>query len=324
MRTRMKTVKTLLCGMLMLVGASISHASEAGESTTKHAEGPGVLTTTVWSDLIMRGNSSIREEEVGPGVTNISHTPTTQMRNLTAPTSLPTTTPTLTLPNSDHLGPSIPWTPSLPKSPSPAPITSSSAAAPTSAHTQSAPSSTTATRRLLPLELSTKSQASTSHVPHTTDSPLSTNPAGVVNLKSTKGPPMATTPCPTVISKETSNLPTQVKSCSSYNMVKLCLITIACLAGLATTFIVSTIVLCIKLSKRKYKLKKFSDDTEMMCISSILPEVNNGTKRKRSHVSNGVLVIHTAGDSEEDDMDDNLTLSSFLPDNDKHVQTHIV
>lgn len=97
-----------------------------------------------------------------------------------------------------------------------------------------------------------------------------------------------------------------------------CLIVITSLAVLATIFMVSTIVLCAKLSERKYKVKKPEQDTEMMCISSLLPEKNYSYTRQRNHVPNGVLVIHSGLDS-EDDAGDNLTLSSFLPENDRFV-----
>lgn len=72
------------------------------------------------------------------------------------------------------------------------------------------------------------------------------------------------------------------------------------------------------LSARKYKIKKPSQDTEMMCISSLLPEMNYSYTRQRNPVPNGVLVIHNGRDSDED-MADNLTLSSFLPENDRFI-----
>lgn len=100
--------------------------------------------------------------------------------------------------------------------------------------------------------------------------------------------------------------------------MKQCLIIIASLAVLATIFIISTIVLCTKLSARKYRAKKQQQGTEMMCISSLLPERNHNYSRHRNPVANGVLVIPTGGDS-DDEGGDNLTLSSFLPDNDRFV-----
>ncbi|XP_061655809.1 P-selectin glycoprotein ligand 1 [Phyllopteryx taeniolatus] len=128
---------------------------------------------------------------------------------------------------------------------------------------------------------------------------------------------LAATPPPCTTSKAPPIAEDQ--SCSPRGVVKPCLITIACLATLATVFMVSTIVLCAKLSTRKYKLRKAQDEKEMMFMSHVLlPERNYAGIRQRSPVSNGVLVIHGAGDSEED-ISDNLTLSSFLPESDRFV-----
>lgn len=95
---------------------------------------------------------------------------------------------------------------------------------------------------------------------------------------------------------------------------------IAALAAVATAFMVATVVLCARLSSRSYKykvkVKKPSQETEMMCISSLLPELNYSYSRQRNPVANGVLVIPSGRDSDED-MGDNLTLSSFLPENER-------
>uniref|UniRef100_A0A3Q2PFZ6 P-selectin glycoprotein ligand 1 n=1 Tax=Fundulus heteroclitus TaxID=8078 RepID=A0A3Q2PFZ6_FUNHE len=66
-----------------------------------------------------------------------------------------------------------------------------------------------------------------------------------------------------------------------------CLVVIAVLALVATVFAVSTIVLCIKLSARKYKGRKPPPATEMMCISSLLPDKSPPYTRQRNPVSNG-------------------------------------
>ncbi|KAG7499385.1 hypothetical protein JOB18_035967 [Solea senegalensis] len=124
-----------------------------------------------------------------------------------------------------------------------------------------------------------------------------------------------TTPCGDPQNPPSSDV---VGPCSTRGLVKHCLITIACLAALATIFMVSTIVLCTKLSARKYKLKKPQQATEMMCISALLPERNYNYTRQRSRVTNGVLVIPSGEDSDEEG-GDNLTLSSFLPENDRYV-----
>ncbi|KAG9354948.1 hypothetical protein JZ751_001661 [Albula glossodonta] len=73
-------------------------------------------------------------------------------------------------------------------------------------------------------------------------------------------------------------------------LVGQCLIAIAALAGLATIFIVCTIVLCTKLSSSKYKYKMAQryGGTEMVCISSLLPD-GNGTHR--SLVSSTPLIL---------------------------------
>uniref|UniRef100_A0A3Q3FNE6 Cell wall protein DAN4-like n=1 Tax=Labrus bergylta TaxID=56723 RepID=A0A3Q3FNE6_9LABR len=111
---------------------------------------------------------------------------------------------------------------------------------------------------------------------------------------------------------------TDSQPCSSRGVVKHCLIAIASLAGLATFFMVTTITLCTKLSTSRYRVRRPPQATEMMCISSLLPERNYTYTRQRNPVSNGVLVMHAGGDSDEEG-GDNLTLSSFLPENDHLV-----
>lgn len=138
--------------------------------------------------------------------------------------------------------------------------------------------------------------------------------------------PLRTTKLPVLTSKSVSPVtkvtqipPTaQVQSCSVRHIVKQCLIAVAALAALATIFMVSTIILCTKLSVRKYRVKRPQQATEMMCISALLPERNHNYTRQRNPVSNGVLVIPSGADS-DDDGGDNLTLSSFLPENDRFV-----
>ncbi|XP_057674885.1 P-selectin glycoprotein ligand 1 [Corythoichthys intestinalis] len=147
------------------------------------------------------------------------------------------------------------------------------------------------------------------------------NPSSISATSNTGKSPMTTqtlaaTAAPCMPSKTPTTFKTQ--PCSLRSVVKPCLVAIACLAGLATAFMVSTIVLCIKLSTRKYKLRKAKDQTEMTFMSSLMPERNYAGMRQRSPVSNGVLVIHSAGDSDED-ISDNLTLSSFLQESDRFV-----
>ncbi|KAK2888313.1 hypothetical protein Q8A73_019761 [Channa argus] len=177
----------------------------------------------------------------------------------------------------------------------------------------------------------TTSSPSTTKSPTTsvsTDSTLSTtafstSAAGILIPHDPKRLPVSTTNSVTptqAVPCEVSNRPatTEVKPCSTRGIVRYCLIVIASLAALATIFIISTIILCTKLSARKYKVKKRQQGTEMMCISSLLPERNYTYTRQRNPVSNGVLVIPTGGDSDEDG-GDNLTLSSFLPENERNV-----
>ncbi|RVE65796.1 hypothetical protein OJAV_G00119950 [Oryzias javanicus] len=108
-----------------------------------------------------------------------------------------------------------------------------------------------------------------------------------------------------------------VKTCSTRGLVNKCLIAVGALAVLATIFMVSTIVLCAKLSARKQKPRRRKESTEMICISSLLPERHHNYTRQRNPVTNGVLVFPAGGDSDEDG-GDNLTLSSFLPESKVH------
>ncbi|XP_068190233.1 P-selectin glycoprotein ligand 1-like [Antennarius striatus] len=111
---------------------------------------------------------------------------------------------------------------------------------------------------------------------------------------------------------------TNDQPCFNRTMMKRCLIVIASLAGLATVFMVSTIILCAKLSTRKYKVRRPQQATEMVSISALMPEMSYSYLRPRNPVTNGVLVMRGDGDSDEDG-DDNMTLSSFLPENDRLV-----
>ncbi|XP_033952241.1 uncharacterized protein [Pseudochaenichthys georgianus] len=134
-------------------------------------------------------------------------------------------------------------------------------------------------------------------------------------IPTTKQTPVTTT-APCEVSKSPSS--TEAQPCSTRGLVKHCLIAISSLAALATFFMVTTIILCTRLSSRKYNVKKPEPATEMICISSLLPERDYTYSRQRNAVTNGVLVMHGAEDSDEDE-GDNLTLSSFLPDNDRYV-----
>ncbi|XP_057602034.1 P-selectin glycoprotein ligand 1 [Hippopotamus amphibius kiboko] len=96
--------------------------------------------------------------------------------------------------------------------------------------------------------------------------------------------------------------------------VKQCLLAILILALVATIFLVCTVVLAIRLSRKNhlYPVRDYSP-TEMVCISSLLPEggevstatANGGLPKAKSQ---GLKAGHGA-DHEGDD----LTLHSFLP-----------
>ncbi|XP_077398753.1 uncharacterized protein LOC144034081 [Vanacampus margaritifer] len=136
---------------------------------------------------------------------------------------------------------------------------------------------------------------------------------------SSASPATARTPAPCAPAKTPPPIPKE-QSCSPRGVVKPCLVTIACLAAFATAFMVSTIVLCAKLSTRKYKLRTAQDQTEMTFMSALLPDRSYAGARPRGPASNGVLVIHSGGDSNGDsdgDISDNLTLSSFFPESDR-------
>uniref|UniRef100_A0A8C6VVT5 Mucin 12, cell surface associated n=1 Tax=Nothobranchius furzeri TaxID=105023 RepID=A0A8C6VVT5_NOTFU len=147
----------------------------------------------------------------------------------------------------------------------------------------------------------------------------STSPVGALIPRKPKRLPISTTkptPAATAIPCEACRISpnTEIQTCSTRGVAKQCLIVIAVLAGLATIFMLSTIVLCVKLSARKPKAKK-QQGTEMMCISSLLPEKTPTYTRHRNPISNGVLVLPGYGDSDEE-AGDNVTLSSFLPESD--------
>ncbi|XP_029940304.1 P-selectin glycoprotein ligand 1 [Salarias fasciatus] len=152
---------------------------------------------------------------------------------------------------------------------------------------------------------------------------FSTSPAALVPLgpkkrpdPQTEPPPATTAAAPRDVTKTTPG--TEVQACSTRAVMKHCLIVIASLAALATIFIMSTIVLCVKLSAKKYRVKRSQEGTEMMCISALLPDRSYNYTRQRNPVPNGVLVIPRAGDSDEEG-GDTVTLSSFLPENDRYV-----
>ncbi|XP_034047974.1 P-selectin glycoprotein ligand 1 [Thalassophryne amazonica] len=173
--------------------------------------------------------------------------------------------------------------------------------------TGSAASATSATP-MLPISTNSETTASTSLTPGVL---IPVNPRKPTTTKLAP----ATKTVPHDLSKSPSEA-AENRSCSTHSTAKQCLIAIASLAVLATIFMVSTIVLCTKLSSRKYRSKKQEQGTEMMCISSLLTERHYSYSKQCNPVRNGILVIPSGGDSDEDG-GDNLTLSSFLPENDR-------
>ncbi|CAD7674307.1 unnamed protein product [Nyctereutes procyonoides] len=96
--------------------------------------------------------------------------------------------------------------------------------------------------------------------------------------------------------------------------VKQCLLAILVLALVATTFLVCTVVLAVRLSRKThmYPVRSYSP-TEMVCISSLLPE---GGEAPTAAANGGLPNAKSQGLSAEPregrDGDD-LTLQSFLP-----------
>nr|Q62170.2 RecName: Full=P-selectin glycoprotein ligand 1; Short=PSGL-1; AltName: Full=Selectin P ligand; AltName: CD_antigen=CD162; Flags: Precursor [Mus musculus] len=94
--------------------------------------------------------------------------------------------------------------------------------------------------------------------------------------------------------------------------VKQCLLIILILASLATIFLVCTVVLAVRLSRKThmYPVRNYSP-TEMICISSLLPEGGDGAPVTANGGLPKVQDLKTepSGDRDGDD----LTLHSFLP-----------
>lgn len=99
-----------------------------------------------------------------------------------------------------------------------------------------------------------------------------------------------------------------------YMPVKHCLLAILILALVATTFLVCTVVLAVRLSRRNhmYHVRSYSP-TEMVCISSLLPE---GGEAPAATTNGSLPTAKRPGLQEgpgEDHNGDDLTLHSFLP-----------
>lgn len=98
-----------------------------------------------------------------------------------------------------------------------------------------------------------------------------------------------------------------------YIPVKQCLLAILILALVATIFLICTVVLAVRLSRKNhmYPVRSYSP-TEMVCISSLLPEGGEGP----TATANGSLPTKGQGlkvGPGKDREGDDLTLHSFLP-----------
>ncbi|XP_025745108.1 P-selectin glycoprotein ligand 1 isoform X1 [Callorhinus ursinus] len=96
--------------------------------------------------------------------------------------------------------------------------------------------------------------------------------------------------------------------------VKQCLLAILILALVATTFLVCTVVLAVRLSRKNhmYPVRNYSP-TEMVCISSLLPE---GGEVPTATANGGLTNAKSQGlkvEPREGRDGDDLTLQSFLP-----------
>ncbi|XP_006762093.1 PREDICTED: P-selectin glycoprotein ligand 1 isoform X1 [Myotis davidii] len=99
-----------------------------------------------------------------------------------------------------------------------------------------------------------------------------------------------------------------------YMPVKHCLLAILILALVATTFLVCTVVLAVRLSRKNhmYHVRSYSP-TEMVCISSLLPEGGEAPAAPANGslpTAKGPGLLEGPG---EDHNGDDLTLHSFLP-----------
>nr|XP_012612140.1 P-selectin glycoprotein ligand 1 isoform X1 [Microcebus murinus]XP_012612141.1 P-selectin glycoprotein ligand 1 isoform X1 [Microcebus murinus] len=96
--------------------------------------------------------------------------------------------------------------------------------------------------------------------------------------------------------------------------VKQCLLAILILALVATVFLVCTVVLAVRLSRKNhtYPVRNYSP-TEMVCISSLLPD---GAEGPPATANGGLPKARSQGltpEPGEDHEGDDLTLHSFLP-----------
>lgn len=237
-------------------------------------------------------------------------------------------TTTLDISQSSRVEPHAPTT-------QPTPLVTSSSSqvfpATTSVHpnapqTSSAPGNTTLLVNTTVAGVSgdSKKRMTTDHMPATTN----TTSTSAIGLHPRPHPKVTSAAVTTTTSKSTppstpkkSDCPLQtaVPGQKQQGLVSNCLIAIASLAGLATFFMVCSIILCTKLSgaKHRYRLRSCGGEgTEMVCISSLLPDGEGVVVRPKIPKSNGALIPITDVDGDSD-CGDNLTLNSFLPDGDR-------
>lgn len=198
---------------------------------------------------------------------------------------------------------------------------------PNATQTSSVPGHTAVSVNTTGVSGDSKKRITSDRVPTTTNA-FSTSAIG---LHPRPKPEVTSTAVTTTTTSKSSPSPTPKKSdCplqtaipghKQQGLVSNCLIAIASLAGLATFFMVCSIILCTKLSNVKhryrYQLRSCSGEgTEMVCISSLLPDGEGMVVRPKTPKSNGALIPITDADGDSD-YADNLTLNSFLQDGDR-------
>ncbi|XP_078277348.1 uncharacterized protein LOC144605714 [Rhinoraja longicauda] len=124
------------------------------------------------------------------------------------------------------------------------------------------------------------------------------------------GKPRATIPAAAKVTTR-SHMTAQVVT-KKISLVTQCLIVIAFLAGVCTIFVICTIVLCTKLSAQRHNYRvNQRNGTELICISSLLPEEERKMRKKLRPKRLRDFKETLTGKSSDSD-DDDLTLQSFV------------
>uniref|UniRef100_A0A8D1NRR3 Selectin P ligand n=1 Tax=Sus scrofa TaxID=9823 RepID=A0A8D1NRR3_PIG len=115
------------------------------------------------------------------------------------------------------------------------------------------------------------------------------------------------------LSPQSSSTPGPREVLSDHSSVKQCLLAILILALVATLFLVCTVVLAIRLSRKNhlYPVRNYSP-TEMVCISSLLPD-GEGLAATTNGVPPNAKRQGLKAEPQKDREGDDLTLHSFLP-----------